>query len=213
MKNISTYKKTPLTPTKSSLMVVLLALALVAWGCEDSKVVSDGPKDKDGEQTDLSMGKVDDAGHGPDDDAVLIAPGFVNGSWRVGAVEDQSLVVDLDLIQEDESTEVEGYFTMSVIAGNGADGKGGDVMETSSFDGDQLTVQWNPTGTDGDIYTVEATKIDDNTFSGTVSSALFSDFDKDIHITRYATPPSTDEGDEESADTIDAGPQGGAGGE
>lgn len=213
MKNISKHPKVPFAVGKSGLLIALIALALFAWGCEDSKVVSDGAKDKDGEQTDLSMGEVDDAGHGPDDDAVLIAPGFVNGSWRVGAVEDQSLVVNLDLIQEKGSTEVEGYFTMSSIAGNGADSKGGDVMDTSTYEDDKLTVQWNPTGMDGDIYTVEATKIDDNTFSGTVSSALFSDFDKDIHITRYATPPSTEEGDEENADKIDAGPQGGAGGE
>ncbi|TDP62647.1 hypothetical protein [Bradymonas sediminis] len=215
MKNISTDLRTLLAPSKSGISIALLALALAGFGCEDSKVVGQTTGKNNGTQTQRDVGgtgEVDDAGHGHDEDVTLIAPGFVNGSWRVGAAEDQSLIVNLDLIQEDGATEVEGYYTMSMLAENGAADKGGDIMSSSTFDGTTLTVQWNPTQNENEIYTIEATKQDENNFTGTLSALVFTDVNQEIRISRYPGSPSTDGEGEETAGDIDAGQQGGAGG-
>lgn len=209
MKNPTKNTYSRLTPSRCGLLVMLLALVLVGWGCDDnSKVITDS-NHKTG-TPDTGHGHQDDAGHGPDDDAPVIENGFMTGSWRVGRVEDQSLVVDLDTFQEKGSTEVSGYFTMSMLAGNGADSKSGDLLEGTTFDGETLIVKWNPTDVENELYTIEATRVDENTLTGTVSAAIYADFDAEVRITRYPAPPV---GEDEQAGDIDAGQQGGAGGD
>lgn len=208
MKNQSKNTQTRFTPSCFGLLVMLLALILVGWGCDDnSKVITESNTSDD---ADTGHGHLDDSGHGPDDDTPVIENGFMTGSWRVGRVEDQSLVVDLDTFQEKGSTELSGYFTMSMLAGNGADSKSGDLLEGSTFDGETLIVKWNPTNVENELYTIEATKVDENTLTGTVKAAIFTDFDADIRITRYAAPPV---GEDDEPGDIDAGQQGGAGGD
>src|SRR5690554_491348 len=207
MKNQSKKTQMRFTPSRSGLLVLLLALMLVGWGCDDnSKVITESNKSDD---ADTNHGHTDDAGHGPDEDVQTIENGFMTGSWRVGLVEDQSLVVNLDTFQEKGNPEVSGYFTMGMLAENGADSKSGDIFaETSSFDGETLIVKWNPTDVADEVYTIEAVKEDENTLTGTVSAAIFTDINAEIRITRYAAPPV---GEDENAGDIDAGEQGGAG--
>lgn len=201
---------------KPTIWFVALALAAVSFGCDGSKVVRHGPNSGGGNNgTNNGGGQLteegtDDAGHGPDEDVQLAEAGFMTGSWRVGDAADNALIANFDLIQEEGKTAVEGYYTMGSALYTRLEGKSGDVGPSSSFDGQTLTLKWNPTDVASEMYTVTAEKQDRDTFTGRISAIDYEELDREVVITRYNVPIESG-GDDETAGDIDAGSQGGAG--
>lgn len=205
-------KNTKTIAAKTGIIISLIVLALTSWGCEDSKVVGTDQNKDNQNQSDTGAGETDDSGHGPDKDAETFAIGVMTGSWRVSNDKDDSMIANFDLFQEEQNPALEGYYTMSMIAGNGADSESGDIMDTSTFDGETLTLNWNPTPTADELYTVSATRQDDGTFKGTLSAAIYTELETEVRVTPLTPPPSNGSDAGETAGDIDAGSQGGAGG-
>jgi hypothetical protein len=212
----ASHIRTPrLSARKAGIFVCLFALMLLGWGCDDPKLVTDEPTLNNASNNAPDEHGLDDAGHGPDEDVELIENGLMTGNWRLAVAADQSLISDFTLFQEVDDPRLGGYFDMSVTAENDAAGVGGDIMADSTFDGETLTLKWNPTpDVPDEVYTVVATKQDDDTFTGTLDAAVYTHLSEEIVFTRYPTPPVDEQSDAgTTAGEIDAGGQGGAGGE
>jgi hypothetical protein len=197
-----TTKKGDTMKTISNLrllvLTTLLALGLAAAGCQSDNTLL--APDNDSEKTDAGLD--DDQSDAPDaigngtDDAgiddgedVWVAPGFMNGSWRVAKASDDTPVVYFDVLQDEGDPLVEGDYLMGVGLYNGTlDGGYGPVAE-SSFDGTTLTIKWNPTPQDSEMLTLSATKVDENTLTGNITSANNPNLDLAVKVTRVVDEP------------------------
>jgi hypothetical protein len=112
----------------------------------------------------------DDETHGPDDDQVVIEPGFLNGSWRVATAEQDRPLVYLDLFHDQGATEVTGTFWMGNAVSDILDGEVGDLL-SAQWAGEHFEVRWNPTMDEEEVYKItEGRRVSDDRLEGKFSA-------------------------------------------
>ena len=136
-----------------------------------------------GEASDLEA--IDEQGHGvdPTTEQERIEPGFVNGSWRVATAGDDTPVAYFDTFHDANKSDVTGSFLMAIGLYDRLDGEAGQI-EDASWNGNQLTVAWNPTSDPTELFTLTATKLDENTLEGAVTAKRNPNLDVDVKLTR-----------------------------
>ena len=190
--------KTP-SILRTLVALAVLTLSLGALGCDSNKAQLNGlnnGSDTGGSTstnngtgadagTDVAVGPTDPEGHGtaPGEEQ-HIDPGFMNGSWRTATTSDDTPVAYFDTFQDKGDPSVTGTFLMGLGVYPRLDGESGDVAQ-SSFDGTTLTLKWNPTNDSEEMFTLQATKSDDNTMSGTITSARNPDLNVSVTLTRH----------------------------
>lgn len=165
--------------------LVFLTGALAMTGCDQelTKTAEDEKEKEKEEEPNHNIGS-DDAGHGPNADITLAEPGTMAGSWRIENGEDNALIANMDLVHIEGRSEVEGYFTMRSGLTQAVDGAQGDLYDSSNIAGDDLVLEWNPTDVDDEIYTIEAERLDEDTFTGRLTAIDYEELDKDVVIKR-----------------------------
>lgn len=166
-------------------LAALTSLLLALSGCENSQLVTNDSNEEANNGTEQPIEGADDAGHGPDEDAQVLEAGFMAGSWRIGDAEDDALIADMDLVHIGGESAVEGTFTMGSGLYTRLEDEQGDLLDQSSFDGDTLVLAWNPTDVADEVYTVEAQKVDDDTFTGRLTALDYEQLDREVTVTRY----------------------------
>lgn len=181
--------------TMLRLLVVGAALALVlgaaACDSDNSKLTSTNNSSSTDSGTNNGEGEGDDSYAGDDDhngqepwEIEHIEPGFMNGSWRAGALDQDKPVAYFDTFQDEGEPETTGTFVMgNAIYDGGVDGESGDIKQ-GSFEGDTLTLKWNPTTDPDEMFTLVATRADENTLNGKVTSKRNPELDMSVAITR-----------------------------
>lgn len=132
------------------------------------------------------IGPTDEHGHGTDPSVEgdeRIAPGFMNGSWRVATTEQDTPVAYLDTFQDKGEARVDGTYLMAIGIYERLDGETGDLQE-ATLDGDTLTVTWNPTNDQTELFTLQAQKVDENTFEGRITAERNPELDLLVQVTR-----------------------------
>ena len=158
---------------KIPLIAIGFAILLVAAGCSDTQIVNTGegaPNEGSsygdnaanfGENHDHG-----DHGHGPDPDAEVTPVSEVTGSWRVARADDDAPVAYFELFGMEDEPDHIGTYIMGLEPARLLDGNRGDIA-VSTWDGDQLVVEWNPTAQQSERYTLTATeRIDADTMEG-----------------------------------------------
>ena len=187
------------TKKRSTLRLIITALAslllLGSVGCDEARLVdsnyqqSEEPDEETSEDSgvdhaDNDHQSLDEHGHGStEEERVLNAPGYMNGSWRAAAGESDAPAVYFDTFQDKGDTEVSGTFLMGFAIYERYDGESGEV-ETASFDGETLTVLWNPTTDREEMLTLQATRVDENTMEGTVTAKRNVEMNIPVTLTR-----------------------------
>ncbi len=162
-------------------LLILLAMiaAMVAAGCDSQTIMVNNSKGNNDNNpivnndnnpivnNDNNHAHDDHEGHGVDDDAVLIEPGFLSGSWRVARSEDDKPLVYLEFFHDTGASEATGNFMMGDVISEWLDGQTGDI-EASSWQDGKLEVRWNPTTDDEEVYVItETARVSDDLFTGT----------------------------------------------
>ena len=186
-------------PSKSILRaaIVVIALGLGALACDSNNAQlnglnnssdtgsssNHGTSDPDA-GSDVAVGPTDQQGHGtaPGEEQHL-EPGFMNGSWRTATTSDDTPVAYFDTFQDKGDPSVTGTFLMGLGIYPRLDGESGDI-DQASFDGTTLTLTWNPTNDAAEMFTLQATKSDDNTMTGTITSQRNPDLNLQVTLTR-----------------------------
>ncbi|WP_133622100.1 hypothetical protein [Bradymonas sediminis] len=182
---------------RSTLRLIVAALAglmlLGSVGCDESKLSgtngeqSDNANEERGDENADPTGEVpldEDPGHGSgDEEGVVIPAGFMNGSWRASAGEQDEPAVYFDTFQDEGDPEISGDFTMGFAIYELYDGETGH-LETASFDGETLTVMWNPTTDRDEMLTLKATRVDENTLEGSVTAKRNIELNVPVTLTR-----------------------------
>ena len=126
----------------------------------------------------------DGHGHGPDPDAVSTPTSEITGSWRVARADDDAPLGYFDLMNLVGEDLVDGHFVMGLVPSEMLDGARGDLLEGTSWDGEELQIRWNPTSQSSERYTITSTnRIDDDRFEGHFEAEL-APFSFDVTITR-----------------------------
>lgn len=194
--------KIPTSPRMTSrlLLALLASLLLVSAGCEQTKVVNSAnnqpqaetPKGNNppGEQPDATTHEGDSAdeefveGHGSDEeDDNHVAAGFMNGTWRAGAGDQDEPAVYFDTFQDQGNPEITGQYTMGFAIYELYDGESGDIS-SAEFSDTTLTVLWNPTTDPMEMLSLEATRVDQNTFRGTITARRNPELNLPVTLTR-----------------------------
>jgi hypothetical protein len=171
-------------------LACLFLLGLV--GCDDSAqlntVNNDNSKtseeNEEEEEEEVERTPMDEEGHGTsDDEQELIEPGYMNGSWRAATDDQDTPAVYFDTFQDKGDTEVTGTYLMALGIYERLDGESGDLTE-ASLSGDTFTVSWNPTNDEGELLTLQATKVDENTMEGSVTAKRNVEMDIPVTLTR-----------------------------
>ena len=179
-------------------MAIALILGLALIGCDSSNARLRGLNS--GEQTnanndnanngtpggdeDVEVEPMDEEGHGTSaDEQEKIEPGFMNGSWRAATGEQDTPAVYFDTFQDKGDAAVTGTYLMALGIYERLDGESGDIQH-ASFDGNTLTIEWNPTNDREEVLTLEASKVDENTLEGTVTAKRNVNMNIPVTITR-----------------------------
>lgn len=182
------------------IMIAALTLALGTVACDDNaKVISgensnaetpnskddpdEGVDDEGGEGSEI--GGMDEEGHGSAPGEIeRIEPGFMNGSWRVGALDQNKPVAFFDTFQDEGDPELTGDFVMgNALYDGGVDEQSGEIVE-GSMDGETLTLRWNPTTDLAEVFTLTATRTDDDLLEGKITAKQNPELDYPVSITR-----------------------------
>lgn len=197
--------KIPTAPRMTSrLLLTLLAsfLLLVGTGCEQTKVVNsannqqqaESPKgnNQPGGKSDATDPEDDTEeefveGHGSEEeDNNHVAAGFMNGTWRAGAGEQDEPAVYFDTFQDEGDSTITGQYTMGFAIYELYDGESGDISSAEFTDG-TLTVLWNPTTDPMEMFSLEATRVDQNTLQGTITAKRNPELNLQVTLTRTNT--------------------------
>lgn len=146
-----------------------LVVILLMVGCTDREVVSSNSSGDDGESAShgANHDHDDNHGHGPDPDAESRPVSEVTGSWRIARSENDAPLAYVELFGIDDEPGHFGNYIMGLEPARMLDGNRGDLIG-GAWDGETLTVEWNPTGQSSERYTVTTTeRIDDDTMKGT----------------------------------------------
>lgn len=197
MKRFTTDKGDIMKTASTLRLLVLtaaLTLALGAVGCDSKGAQINGlnnssddagsSSNNGGGGDDVAVSSTDEEGHGtaPGEEE-QIEPGFMNGSWRVAATEQDTPAVYLDTFQDKGDSEVTGTYLMAIAIYERLDGESGDLAQ-GSFDGGTLTVKWNPTTDPEEMFTLQASKVDDNTLEGNITAQRNTELDVPVKLTR-----------------------------
>lgn len=195
------------TIRRSTLRLIIAALAgvmmLGSVGCDESKVVA--PQDEQADNTNDEQDKqdkqddenadpnddeasgeqpIDDHGHGSsEEENVVIEAGYMNGSWRAGAGDQDEPAVYFDTFQDEGDPEISGEYTMGFAIYDLYDGETGE-LETATFDDGTLTIMWNPTTDRDEMLILEATQVDEDTLKGTVTAKRNIEMNLPVILTR-----------------------------
>lgn len=155
----------------SKKFVWIMTLAFVAislsTACSDQEITiqtksGSGPDPVQNDPVDPG----EDEGHGPDDDEVLIDPGFLHGSWRVATADEDAPVVYFDIFHDENEATFTGTFWMGNAVSDLLDGEVGDIL-SGSWQGETLEIRWNPTTDEDEIYVVTTTaRLDEDRLEG-----------------------------------------------
>lgn len=175
-------KTTTRSTLLTSILTALLALGLSA--CTEQQMVIPGGEETPANQTPgenqhqeenqnqedphhFEDPGDDGHGHGPDPDAVSIPTSEITGSWRVARAEDDAPLGYFDLMNLVGEEEVDGNFVMGLVPSEMFDGARGDLLEGSTWDGEDLVIRWNPTSQPTERYTITSTnRVDFDRFDG-----------------------------------------------
>lgn len=169
------------------LALVALFFGLVLSGCQQSKLRGmnndQTQKEEEDENTEVTP-SIDEEGHGSaDDESDLLEPGYMNGSWRVATTEQDTPAVYFDTFQDKGDSLVTGQYLMALGIYERLDGESGDIQE-ASFDGDTLTIKWNPTNDQEELFTLQATKASEDSLEGTITANRNVDMNIPVKMTR-----------------------------
>jgi len=165
--------------TTTMRLLTIAAAMLLATACQQGpNEVPTLPENNEGQQTTDTSSRNDtdvmpepDPTKGPDEDEVLIDVGFMSGTWRVGEdTPDNQPVVYFSFIQDEGDPiidEIASSFEMSIALGSELDGNVGKIT-SARYEGDSLTVAWNPTNDEQQLFTITAQKVDEKTLRGTL---------------------------------------------
>lgn len=188
------------TIKRSTLRLIIATLAglmlLSSTACDDSNLVvthnNEQADNTNDEQDDPSVDPNDEAlidehGHGTsDEENVVVEPGFMNGSWRAGSGDQDQPAVYFDTFHDAESSDISGDYTMGFAIYELYDGEAGE-LESATFDGETLTILWNPTTDRDEMLTLKATQVDENTLEGAVTAKRNIELNIPITLTRNTT--------------------------
>src|SRR5690554_4540314 len=169
-------------------------LALSACDGDNSKVnsgddkedVADTQKDEDTTSTDPNKDAGPDITEEPD---AQVTPGFMNGAWKLTDTSDDAVIAFFDLTHLEGNTDVKGGFLTGAGLYDGLLEGGVGVLAESSYEGSTLKIQWNPTTQDVEMLTLNATQVDDDTFSGTVTAVQNVELDLPVKLVRDSEAP------------------------
>ncbi|QDG50222.1 hypothetical protein FIV42_05605 [Persicimonas caeni] len=170
------------------LALVVLVFGLVLSGCQQSKLRGMNndqtqKEEEENENTEVTP-SVDEEGHGTSpEEEELVEPGFMNGSWRVATTDQDTPAVYFDTFQDKGDTTVTGQYLMALGIYERLDGESGDIQE-GSFDGNTLTLKWNPTNDQEEVLTLQATKTSEDTLEGNVTAKRNVEMDIPVKVTR-----------------------------
>ena len=192
---------------KTVILTGILALSLGGAACEaDNSKVSVGNNSSSERDTGGGSGgnngtpDVREPGEDttppeqPGADADQFVPGLMHGHWTVRSVEDDGHIAEFSLVHEEGDSHVYGNF----LAGDGlydgmVDGGNGELGEGSSFEGDVLTIVWNPTTQVDEEMTITADKVSDDEFKGRMSAVQNTELDMELVLTRVEDDPIDEE--------------------
>ena len=160
-------------------------------GCDEASVVKSSGQAADNstevgddEGAEDHYQPMDEHGHGSTAEERDIAePGFMNGSWRVATGENDEPAAYFDTFQDKGDAQVSGTYLMGFAIYERYDGESGDIV-SATLDGETLTVRWNPTTDRDEMFTLQATRVDENTLEGTVTAKRNVDLEIPVTLTR-----------------------------
>lgn len=186
-----------------SLLIGALALSMSVMACDsdNSKLTANNEQVDTGQEPgNNNEGGAPDASEpgAPDieepkeeepggEDVDEFVPGFLHGSWTALGAEDDEHIGEFMLIHEDGESDITGTF----LAGDGLyDGMvvsaKGNIGDASSFDGNTLIIEWNPTTQEDELMTITGEKTSDDEFSANMKAELNQGLDLDMVLTRVA---------------------------
>lgn len=132
-------------------------------------------------------------GLGADPDAAPIPVGFLNGSWRVATDDaEDAPVVYFDFVHDEGASTATCDFLMSLGLGPNFDGKIGKCAEVT-WEGDTLTVRFNPTEDIEDEWTLTTTtRVDDDRFEAKITKLKDAQFSAPVLVERRLPNPDSD---------------------
>lgn len=178
-------------------MIACLMVAVAAVGCnkEETITTNDGEQtnqndnqqhhDNDNDDNDNHQNvhnHYNDDAHGPDDDQELIDAGALQGAWRAAFVEGDEPLAYFDVFHDEGAATASGDFTMGIAMGDMLDGTVGEIDDIA-VDGDSVTVEWNPTTQETEMYTLDLHRVDDDTYEGTFGAEQYPET-HDAEMTR-----------------------------
>ena len=178
---------------RSLPFLILIALAASFTACQGSSVTyfdgqtnqdeangdHDHPADGDGH---VHTG--DEEGHGPDPDGEMEDFSPITGSWRAARAEDDAPLAYFDLFLYEDDPSGDGTFIMGLAPSEMLDGNRGDITDLKHQSG-TLTISWNPTSQDEELYTIEGSLSDPTANELTATfSALQAPFSFEVTLSR-----------------------------
>ena len=197
---------------RSRLISIVAAIALIGFTACDPEGNGRTPLPADnnggggggGEVNNTNAPNEDDT-HGEDDDVQITDVGFLGGTWRIATADGEDApLAYLDFVHDKGATTATGKFRMGLVMGPILDGEVGD-LQSATWAGDVITVKWNPTVDEEQVYTVTSTtKTDDDTLAGTFTTVDgASTFP--VSITRVIPPDDTVRNDDPDAPIFQIG--------
>ena len=112
--------------------------------------------------------------HGPDPDEVLLDVGAMQGSWRASFADGDKPLAYFDIFHDEGETTADGDFMQGIAISEMQDGTTGSI-EAVTIDGDDVTIEWNPTDAMDEMYILMLSRVDETTFSGEFSALMYPD--------------------------------------
>lgn len=186
------------TLSKIRLLVicgVLISAGLIA-GCDgdNSKITTGGDKSPKPDATATADTPAPDSNETPEPDVVertdvAKLPGLMDGAWVLTENTDDAVISYFNLTHFEGEPSVTGDFLTGPGLYDGLfEGGPGDLVD-SSFSATTLTLKWNPTTQETEQFTLSASKVDDDTFTGKVTAVENTGLNLDVTLARDTETP------------------------
>lgn len=182
----------PIYSTLSSWLVLAVAASLVlslGLGCQQEVVVGGGNSDDDNNST---VDNQDNANneeeenqqndhpyddeyletHGPDEDQEWHEAGSLQGTWRAAFTDGDVPLAYLDIFHNEGEETAFGDYAAGPAISDMQDGTTGELSAVT-VDGDSLVIEYNPTTDEEEMYTLELTRQNGDSFTGEFSAQRY----------------------------------------